>query len=119
MKKIILIVIVLILVGVSAVLIVNRVQKIREQEYINEAQKKQAELDKNFSELVKKERQLDPLMPLLPIETTEFNVHPYLEEPYTYYVESKGADKDKAKEAFEKWVKERNLDISNLHIRYD
>lgn len=119
MKKVIF-ALILIIIFIVSVIFINQQQREEERVLINKTQEKQAEADKQFGELVVKEKQIDPLMSLQPIEKNEFSVYPNPEEPYTYYViPAKGVDKAKAKEAFEKWVKEKNLDLSHLQIRYE
>lgn len=98
--------------------LIIKYQQIQRQRYIDKSQREQKEGDKIYAEKVLEERRKDPLFDFIPLETQEFILVPTLDVRYEYTVVARIEDKQKAKQAFLNWVKDRNLDISHLNIIY-
>ena len=118
MKKIFQIIVVSLLI-LSPWFLFSKFQDYQKQQYFEKSQQQQLEGDKIYGQKVLEERRKDPLFDLLPVETSQFQIVPTMDVRYEYTIVAKIEDKEKVKQAFFDWVKDKNIDISNLTILYE
>jgi len=120
MKKTLFIILGIIFLSIILFLFIGtgKPNKFDEKKFL-ESQKKQAEMDKKYAETETEAAKNNPFIRDISPNTNEYSVFQVPESDATYIIFLKGTDKEKSKQKFLNFVKEHNLDISNVNISYE